>query len=74
MDNQEYNRIEKTISRAGYLKFASGGALVTSLINGYDLAAGICFGLYLIGDIIDRNSRTKLNDHLRSGLEDALKK
>ncbi len=73
MDNQTYDKIDKTNQYSGYLKSFSGGMLIVSLLQGNDVLAGISGGLYLVGDMTNRVSQRQLNNHLRSGLEDTLK-
>ena len=72
--NPEYDRHNKINEYTGYLKTISGGVLVLSLFSGNNVASGISFGAYLIGDIGNRVSRRKLNGYLREGLERTLKK
>ncbi len=74
MNNQEYNTANKINKYSGYSKSIAGGVLVASLLQGNNVSAGIFAGLYLVGDITNRFSQRRLNNHFRSSLEDTLEK
>ena len=74
MDNQEYQRLDKINQYAGYLKSGAGGFLIQALVRGDDVQSGIGFGLYLVGDLVDRISRRGLNNQVKGELESKIEK